>query len=113
MTYMVMVADNYHFMDEGERYRFGEFADAAVAIGHCRKIVDEYLESACEPGMSGDDLYESFKSFGEYPYIVASADSVDLPPAPFSVWDYAREKSDFLCGAHIGEFAPRISGGKP
>ena len=33
MPYVVMVDDNFHYMDEGERYKHGEFADADVAIG--------------------------------------------------------------------------------
>ena len=39
MPYTVMVDDNFHYMDEDERCRFGEFASAEVAIGHCRRAL--------------------------------------------------------------------------
>jgi hypothetical protein len=79
MGYVVMVDDNLHFMDEGSRSRVGEFAEAEVAIGHCRRIVDDYLVSAHEPGMSAGALWDSFTMFGEDPFIC----SVD---APFVSW---------------------------
>lgn len=94
MPYTVMVDDNFHYMDEDERYRFGEFADAEVAIGHCRRIVEEYLASAYEAGMSTQDLWDSYKAFGEDPFI----QSVDVPPIRFSAWDYARERCSLMCG---------------
>ena len=94
MPYVVMVDDNFHYMDEDERYRLGEFADAEVAIGHCRRIVEEYLASAYEAGMSTQDLWESYKAFGEDPFI----QSVDVPPIRFSAWDYARERCSLMCG---------------
>ena len=50
MKYRVTIADNFHYMDEEERYRSGEFATLEDAIAHCRAIVDEFLDSAFEPG---------------------------------------------------------------
>jgi len=95
MPYVVMVDDNFHYMDEDERYRHGEFADAGVAIEHCRQIVDEYLESALKPGMSAEQLWDSYKSFGEDPFI----QSVDVTPVRFSAWDYARGRCLDMCRA--------------
>jgi hypothetical protein len=93
MPYVVMVDDNFHYMDEDERYRHGEFEDAGVAVEHCRGIVDEYLESAFEPGMSTQELWQSYMSFGEDPFIL----SVDATPVRFSAWDYARERCSLMC----------------
>ncbi|MEO8027988.1 MAG: hypothetical protein ABI823_16000, partial [Bryobacteraceae bacterium] len=42
-TYVVFVDDNYHYMDETERYRLGEFADCQSAVEACKRIVDECL----------------------------------------------------------------------
>jgi len=95
MPYVVMVDDNFHYMDEDERYRLGEFADAAVAIAQCRRIVDEYLESAFKPGMSAEQLWESYRGFGEDPFIL----SVNATPVHFSAWDYARGRCADLCQA--------------
>ena len=98
MPYVVMVDDNFHFMDEGERYRAGEFADVAAAIETCRRIVDEYLESALKPNMTAGQLWESYTFFGEDPFIL----SVDAPAATFSAWDYARLRVEELapCPRH-------------
>lgn len=94
MGYVVLVDDNFHSQDEDERYRLGEFDDAEVAIEHCRKIVDEYLASALEPGMSAEALWDSYRGFGEDPFI----QTADVPPVNFSAWDYARERCKLLCG---------------
>lgn len=94
MGYVVLVDDNFHSQDEEERYRLGEFDDAEVAVEHCRKIVNEYLASALEPGMSANELWVSFRSFGEDPFI----QSVDVPQVQFSAWGYARERCELLCG---------------
>ena len=34
MGYIVMVNDNFHYMNESERYLLGEFAEVEVGIGH-------------------------------------------------------------------------------
>ena len=84
MSYRVVVADNFHYMEEGVLH--GTFATLELAIGAARRIVDEYLASAHVPGMSAEDLYRSYTTFGDDPYVVAN----DGSPAPFSAWEYAR-----------------------
>jgi hypothetical protein len=96
MAYVVMVDDNFAYMDEEARYKSGEFADAEAALRHCRGIVDDYLKSACQPGMSAAELWESYTGFGEDPYIV----SVDAAPVRFSAWDYARERCAAMTGGN-------------
>jgi hypothetical protein len=90
--YTVMVDDNYHYMDADERYKHGDFATAAEAIAAARKIVDAYLASAYEPGMSATALYSSYTSFGEDPFIVAPGEAVE-----FSAWTYAKARSEEMC----------------
>jgi hypothetical protein len=41
--YKVIVDDNFHYMDESERYEHGVFATAEEAIAACKRIVDEDL----------------------------------------------------------------------
>ena len=95
MAYRVMVDDNYHYMDESERYQHGEFATLDAAIEAARKIVDEYLESAWKPGMSADELIASYCQFGEDPFIVAPGENI--AGVPFSGRDYARQRSPEIC----------------
>ena len=94
MGYRVMVDDNYHYMDESERYQHGEFATLDAAIAAARKIVDEYLESAYKPGMSGDELMASYCQFGEDPFITGP----EVKGVVFSARDYARERCPEICG---------------
>ncbi len=96
MTHKVFVDDNFHYMDESERYALGEYATLEEAIEVCKKIVDEYLMSALKPGMTAQELNFSYTSFGEDPFIIANplAHSGVL----FSAWDYARQRSKDLCG---------------
>ena len=94
MGYVVMVDDNFHFMDKAYRSRLGEFEDVQVALGHCRHIVDEYLVAAFKPGMTADALYDNYVMFGEDPYICGG----DAAAMEFSAWIYARERSDAMCG---------------
>ena len=95
MPYVILVDDNYHYMDSSYRCRDGEFATAEEAFARCRQIVDEYLESALKPGMSAEELWDSYKSFGEDPFI----QSVDVAPVRFSAWDYARGRCLDMCRA--------------
>ncbi len=99
MTYKVLVDDNFHYMDESERYVLGEFATLDAAIAACRGLVDEYLLSVHEPGMTAEALYTSYTSFGEDPFITTQTpDGTVL----FSAWAYAKQRCDEMCLPHKG-----------
>ncbi len=91
MKYTVMVDDNFHYMDERERVIHGEFETLSAAIEACKKIVDEYLASACTPGMTGQELYAKYVGFGEDPWIMGADGS------PFSAWNYAKQRCGEIC----------------
>ncbi|MFA5894467.1 MAG: hypothetical protein WC851_01705 [Candidatus Shapirobacteria bacterium] len=94
MTYQVFVDDNFHFMDESERYLHGEFDTCEEAIVACKKIVDDCLKSSYQPKMSADQLYESYIGFGDDPFIKCDDKSCD-----FHARDYAKSR----CQAIIDE----------
>ncbi|HJX83377.1 MAG TPA: hypothetical protein VJ723_03440 [Candidatus Angelobacter sp.] len=83
--YIVYVNDNFHYMDESERYKLGEFDDCQSAVAACKKIVDEFLEKAASA--SADELFEQYTTFGEDPWVLSSDAG-----CKFSAWDYARER---------------------
>ena len=83
--YIVYVNDNFHYMDESERYKLGEFDDCQSAVAACKRIVDEFLEKTAS--VSADDLFEQYTTFGEDPWI-SSSDA----DCKFSAWTYARER---------------------
>jgi len=91
--YEVYVDDNFHYMDECERYKLGEFESCDEATAVCKRIVDEFLEQGYEKGMSFKELYKGYIGFGEDPFIV-SGDKTCF----FSAWGYAKERCRELCG---------------
>lgn len=83
--YTVFVDDNYHYMDESERYKLGEFDDCQSAVAACKRIVDEFL-ATCDQGQTADQLCADYCMFGEDPWI----SSEDDKECRFSGRDYAR-----------------------
>jgi hypothetical protein len=86
MLYTVFVDDNYHFMDESERYKLGEFPDCASAVAACKGIVDEFL-ATCTLDKGADEALRQYLHFGEDPWI-----SSDDRACRFSARDYARQR---------------------
>lgn len=101
--YRVLVDDNFHYMDESERYVSGEFDTAEEAITKCKLIVDEYLEDAVinsyDKLTNAEELYDSYVNFGEDPYIEGPNDY------GFSAWDYAKERSEQIFKTKSGKKA--------
>jgi hypothetical protein len=91
MTYKVMVDDNYDYMDEEKRYTHGEFETLEAAIEACKRIVNEWLQSNHKPGMSADELYTGYKTYGVDPWISGDENK------PFSAWKYAEERCVEIC----------------
>jgi len=98
-SYVVMIDDNFHFMDESERTRDSEHATADAAVARCKAIVDEWLglaaRNAPEP-MTAAQLLETFHYFGEDPFVLAPPGAERVA---FSAWEYARESAKEICGA--------------
>jgi len=94
MPYKLFVDDNFHYMDEDERYLSGTFDTAEAAVVKAKHIVDDFLSSAYKPGMSAAELYHSYVGFGEDPFIICEG---GVPEVKFSAWDYARERCDVIC----------------
>ena len=86
----VHVDDNFHYMDEDERYLLGYFESYDSAEDACRKIVDRFLDR--QTASTADELYRLYTSFGEDPWI--SGPKVD--GRSFSAWGYARKRSQEL-----------------
>ena len=88
--FVVRVWDNFHYMDEDERYELGSFATLEAAIQAAKAVVDDYLTHARaeKPGITESELYASYTMFGEDPFIVGEG----LSGVPFSARDYARKR---------------------
>jgi hypothetical protein len=93
--YRVIVADNFHYMDESKHYTLGEFNTLETAIAACRKIVDDDLDHSFKPGMTAKELYEFYTLFGEDPFVRATPDQ---PASTFRAWHYAKQRAFEICG---------------
>ena len=87
--YIVYVDDNFHFLDEEERYKLGEYDSEEEAIEAARRIIDEFLIANYKPGMTTEELIDLYKTFGEEPWCSQCA---------FSAWRYAEQRCKELCG---------------
>ncbi|CAN5462781.1 hypothetical protein BH10PSE17_BH10PSE17_27510 [soil metagenome] len=92
MSFTVLVDDNFHYMDEDERTTAGVFETAEQALACAQGIVDRWLLDAHKPGMKPVDLFASYKSFGEDPFIVPSEGG-----GRFSAWEYAERRCEEIC----------------
>lgn len=91
--YAVMIDDNYNFMDEDCRYALGSFDDWKMAVAACRRIVDEFLTDSHRDGMTPEELYTGYCSYGEDPWI----STLDPDCQRFSARDYAKERCQEIC----------------
>lgn len=92
IRYEVFVDDNFHYQDESERYKLGEYDSYEAAVEACKQIVDRELSHLHGNNATPAELYSSYTSFGEDPFI---------RPAPrknrFSAWEYARQRCEEIC----------------
>ena len=94
--YKIVVADNFHYMEEDEQYVGGRYESYDAAVAACRQLVDRSLAGLHEPGMTADALYNAYTSFGDDPFIVALDDA--SVGERFSAWGYAKERCRAICG---------------
>jgi hypothetical protein len=85
--YLVFVDDNFHYGEEKERYKLGEFGSCEEAIAACKRIIDEFMEKGFKEGISFKELWGGYMMFGEDPFIQS-----DDPKCNFSAWTYAKQR---------------------
>ena len=100
MRYIVIIADNYHYMDKDSEYTHGEYATYEEAEKVCKRLVDECLAHGHTPGQTVDECCTAYVMFGCDPYIVpvGGKDS-----RMFSARDYARGRYEAICMADHAE----------
>ena len=94
MKFHLRIFDKYHHWDEASSYDHGEFESYEDAVIDAKKIVEEFFEGECKPGITAEDLMASFAMYGEEPVV--------LPDKPkngirFSPGDYAETYVKELC----------------
>ena len=86
--YTVRILDNFHFMDQNEEYNSGDYVTYEEAVAKCKAILDDFLESAYQPGENAEQLYSTYVMYGETPVIWGPE------PGDFSSNDYARQRCE-------------------
>ena len=92
--YRVIVADNYHYMDEDAYTDGGTFPTMAEAEAAARRIVDEWIEDALNRGTAPEKMLEGYRGFGEDPFVVPLGDE---RRSNFSAWGYAAKRCEEIC----------------
>lgn len=87
-----MVDDNFHFMDEDERWTAGNYGSLRGALDKCLQMVGQDLRKDYRADTTATDLYESYTMMGDDPFITGPMKTV------FSAWNYAKELAEFLAG---------------
>ena len=88
----VLVDDNFDFYDESKRYKYGEYDTYEEAVKVCKEIVDRDLLHGYKEGESAAELYSSYTSGGEDPFIRPNSRG-----QRFSAWEYAKLRCDAIC----------------
>jgi hypothetical protein len=91
----VFVDDNFHYMDEDERYNAGSFGTYEEALAHAKRLVDRSLTGLLEPGMDQDELMSRYVMFGDDPWIRPTPDGAER----FSAREYARSRAGVVTSA--------------
>ena len=100
-NYTVFVDDNFHFMNEDERWTAGTYKSLDDALQKCMEMVGQFMLEQDYPAMKADTLYRGYTSFGDDPFIIGPV------RVKFSAWDYAKALANVLAGTPA-EDGPRI-----
>lgn len=96
MSYLLFVADHGRYM-EAPATPHARFEDLARAVAAAQAIVAASLRELHAPGISAEELYARYMSFGDDPYIIATGGG----DVEFSAIEHARRRCAELrkCGA--------------
>jgi len=89
--YIVYVDDNFHFMNEDERYCAGRFASYEQALEVAKGIVLEFFSNTEFTG-TAEAILASYHAFGEDPFIVPFGGAAP-PEEMFSAWKFAETEA--------------------
>jgi hypothetical protein len=81
--YKVYVDDNYHHLDERERFEVGSYDTLEEALEKCKEITVRSLEDQFEDGITPDQLSAQWAMFGEDPFIYGGDGSIPFSARTF------------------------------
>ncbi|MBI4268216.1 HD domain-containing protein [Candidatus Uhrbacteria bacterium] len=101
--YVVYVDDNFHFMDESERYALGAYDTLEEATEQCMRIADDFLFRAYKDGMEPADLTAAWSMFGDDPWITEPKVK-RKGRMSFSAANYVKRKAHEICRLKNAQF---------
>ena len=81
--YKIYVDDNYHYMDESERYVAGSYSSLEEAVERCKEITIKSLEDFYENGITPENLSAQWAMFGEDPFVFGGDGAVPFSARKF------------------------------
>ena len=75
--YKVYVDDNYHFMNEDERYLQGTYDSLDAAVAAAKKVIDRCFEGIDPRDKTPDQLFHGWSHMGDSPFIVTDDSQQD------------------------------------
>lgn len=91
MEFKVIYIDNFRAPGDEASSSGGTFSSYEEAVGHCKRVVDVFLEEELKPGMGAQQLWELYATFGEDAIVHSGTGE------RFSGWDYAKHRCRFMC----------------
>ena len=76
----------------------GEYEEQPQAIAVAKRLIDDFLQQECKPGMDAAALFGHYQMFGQVPCVLRS-DGKTIGNTGFSALDYAKTRSAELCTA--------------
>ena len=92
--YKVFVDDNYHYMDESQRYTVGSFDTLEEAVNKCKEITIKSLNDLYEKGITAEKLKTQWLTFGEDPYVFGGDGAVPFSARKFVSTELCNEIID-------------------
>lgn len=90
--FSVVIDDNFHHMDPEDRYTLATYPTYEEALARCKACLDCDAREYGSPGLTFEEAFEAFASFGETASVVPAH-----PDNPLLPWPYVRERLRELC----------------
>ena len=88
--YKIYVDDNYHYMDESDRYVADSYSSLEEAVERCKELTIKSLEDLYEDGITPENLSAQWAMFGEDPFVRGGDGSVPFSARKFITTELCR-----------------------
>ena len=89
--FKIFVDDNFHSMDESERYEAGSYDSLDEAVNKCKELTIKSLKNLYEKGITPEKLQTQWSMFGEDPYVFGGRGAVPFSARKFVSTELCKE----------------------